>query len=358
MNGAAITLTATWIFVAVLLIIQPWFTRKNVLFGVVFGSDGIWKNDRAKEIRMRYLLVMTAGTAAISLGLLAWCLLGKMSVAAAVIPYFAGIGALLIYGAVVFVVFHAKARALKAAKGPDSRLVTNRVSIETSLPDSRAVLPASWLLLLLPVLLASYGVAVWGYPFMPAKIPTHYSFTAVDAWALKSWPTVLLPLYIGTAVAALLLVCCLFTRRAPASVRGNPEAAPNAFLFRKYMIILLILLSILTETSFLLIEIGFLTPVSPLLFELALIPDLAVTAAIFVIYFRFVRVKKPRGPILDDDAKWVLGMFYYNPSDPSMFVEKRTGIGYTINFARPGGWIFIIGILAFVVVTIVLSVHA
>lgn len=358
MSGAAITLIATWIFVAVLLIIQPWFTRRNVLFGVVFGSDDIWKDGRAKRIRMRYLLVMTAGTVVISLVLLAWCLWKKMNVAATMILYLAGIGVLLVYGAVAFVVFHAKTRRLKAAKGPDAGLVTDKVSVETSLPDSQTVISAAWLLFLLPVLLTAYGVAVWGYPFMPEKIPMHYSYTAVDSWAPKSWPMVLFPLFIGTAVTALLFVCCLFTRRAPASVRGNPEAAPKAFRFRKYMIILLIVLSVLTEATFLLIEIGFLTPIFPLLFELPVVLDLTVTVVIFIIYFRFVRVKKPKGPILDDDAKWVLGMFYYNPSDPSTFVEKRTGIGYTFNFARPGGWILMIGILVFVVVTIVLSTHS
>lgn len=356
MNGAAITLIATWIFVAVVLIIQPWFTRKNVLFGVVFGSDGIWKDERAKRIRMRYLLVMTAGTVVVSLVLLAWCLL-QMNVADAIIPYLVGIGVLLIYGAVVFVIFHAKTAAFKSTNGPDSELVTDKVSVETSLPDSRTVVSAPWLSLVLPVLLAAYGVAIFGYPLMPAKIPMHYSLTAVDAWSIKSWPTVLFPLFIGTAVTVLLFVCCLFTRRAPASVRGNPGAAPKAFQFRKYMIILLLVLCILQESTFLLIEIGFITPISPLLFELPLIPDLAVTAAIFILYFRFVRVKKPQGPILDDDAKWALGMFYYNPSDPSTFVEKRTGIGYTVNFARPGGWILTIGVLVFVVVTIILSTH-
>lgn len=123
------------------------------------------------------------------------------------------------------------------------------------------------------------------------------------------------------------------------------------------MIVLLIVLSVLLEAPFLMIELGFLTSLSPLLFELPVVLDLAITATIFIIYFRFVRVKKPKGPILDDDAKWVLGMFYYNPSDPSTFVEKRTGIGYTLNFARPGGWVLLIGILIFIIATTLFHAH-
>ena len=49
---------------------------------------------------------------------------------------------------------------------------------------------------------------------------------------------------------------------------------------------------------------------------------------------------------VDDDSYWKLGMFYYNPHDPSIFVEKRYGIGWTINFGRPAGIAIIILIIA------------
>ncbi len=34
------------------------------------------------------------------------------------------------------------------------------------------------------------------------------------------------------------------------------------------------------------------------------------------------------------DARWKLGMFYFNPRDPSIIVEKRFGVGWTINFGN------------------------
>lgn len=39
----------------------------------------------------------------------------------------------------------------------------------------------------------------------------------------------------------------------------------------------------------------------------------------------------------DDDAHWIWGMFYYNPEDSRNLVEKRAGIGSTMNMARPAG---------------------
>src|SRR5215813_2203872 len=44
------------------------------------------------------------------------------------------------------------------------------------------------------------------------------------------------------------------------------------------------------------------------------------------------------GPI-DSDECWKLGVFYFNPEDPSLFVPKRSGLGYTLNFANRWTWL-------------------
>ncbi len=36
----------------------------------------------------------------------------------------------------------------------------------------------------------------------------------------------------------------------------------------------------------------------------------------------------------DDASRWLWGLFYYAPEDPAMFVEKRMGLGYTLNFGN------------------------
>lgn len=35
-----------------------------------------------------------------------------------------------------------------------------------------------------------------------------------------------------------------------------------------------------------------------------------------------------------NDSLWKFGILYFNPKDPSLFVEKRTGLGWTLNFAN------------------------
>ncbi len=59
--------------------------------------------------------------------------------------------------------------------------------------------------------------------------------------------------------------------------------------------------------------------------------------------------------LLDDDDYWIFGMFYNNPNDTRLNVEKRFGYGGTINIAHPAGkiimaitFLLLIGTLIFV----------
>lgn len=58
----------------------------------------------------------------------------------------------------------------------------------------------------------------------------------------------------------------------------------------------------------------------------------------------------------EEDAKWIAGLFYYNPDDAAIFVEKRFGIGSTLNMARWQAWVTVLGLIAFLVITIIWSI--
>jgi len=38
------------------------------------------------------------------------------------------------------------------------------------------------------------------------------------------------------------------------------------------------------------------------------------------------------------DKCWKWGAFFVNRDDPALFVRKRYGIGYTLNFGNPWSW--------------------
>jgi uncharacterized membrane protein len=45
------------------------------------------------------------------------------------------------------------------------------------------------------------------------------------------------------------------------------------------------------------------------------------------------------------DRYWRLGIIYFNRHDPAVLVEKRFGLGYSLNFARPIAWIIVLLVL-------------
>ncbi len=69
-----------------------------------------------------------------------------------------------------------------------------------------------------------------------------------------------------------------------------------------------------------------------------------------------LKIKSSENPTdlnnVDDDKYWKMGMIYYNPGDPAIFVPKRFGVGWTINFGRPSAFAILIGIIA---VSVILS---
>jgi len=345
-NENILILICTYVLVACLMIMQPWFSRKNVLFGVVFANPSIWRDAQAASIRRRYL-VRSAGT-----DLALFVILLFLSFILTDEKWLFGFSmvmlALIVIDSFLFVLANRQTRKLKQSMAPDAQLTTKKIVVDLGKSDRETVLSLKWVLLLVPVFVATLAVVWFGYPYMADSIPTHFGISGPDRWAPKSWHTVLSPVALELMLGALVL----FTRRAPASVKGNPNAAPGYAQYRKMMTLLLIIFCLLSEILFFLVVLSFITPISPLWFAILSLVNLGFLITMIWLYIRFVRSKHVSGPILDDDGKWIWGIFYFNRSDPSIFVEKRVGIGFTVNMARPIAWIVLVGII---LITILLS---
>ena len=68
-------------------------------------------------------------------------------------------------------------------------------------------------------------------------------------------------------------------------------------------------------------------------------------------------IKAPSKDIMNKLGRSVLALYSYddNPDDPSLMVEKRFGVGWTMNMARPAAWMILAGILLAVAVSIVVA---
>jgi len=58
---------------------------------------------------------------------------------------------------------------------------------------------------------------------------------------------------------------------------------------------------------------------------------------------------------LDDDRYWKLGLIYFNPKDPALFVEKRFGIAFGLNYGKKKAYLLIILVIGSLILLNVLQ---
>lgn len=71
---------------------------------------------------------------------------------------------------------------------------------------------------------------------------------------------------------------------------------------------------------------------------------------VFSLFLSFLAPKGTRPP----NGKWK-GLFYSNSDDPALFVPKRHGIGYTLNFGNRWSWAVVTLVFLMMALPIVLS---
>ena len=338
--------------IAAFLVARPWLSRRNVLFGGVFGDDEIWAQAVARKIIRRFvwanLLVAVAVAAVVTLT--AHALPPNEIVLTHL--YVAAVFALLILDMAPYIWANLRMKTLKGTL-PNGNLVKNRITVEIGGADSKnEPLSAAWFLLLLVPVAVAILLAVIYYPGLPAQIAVHFAGNGVaDGWAAKSVGLIIGPVFKQMILVALIMCFIgILSRSAPASVKGSPGAAPGYPAFRRLISILLIAVSLVVEAGYLLTELAYLGIARSAGRETAIITGMVAVLVIvlFVAFFQLARNKRPSGDVLDDDEKWILGGIYFNPADPSLFVEKRSGIGRTLNFGRPVAWVILGVIVLFI----------
>ena len=56
------------------------------------------------------------------------------------------------------------------------------------------------------------------------------------------------------------------------------------------------------------------------------------------------------------DACWKWGSVYFNPNDPAIVVPLRTGVGESLNCARPSVWVVGGAVMALTIASLVQSI--
>ena len=232
--------------------------------------------------------------------------------------------------------------------------VRQGVTADTSLRSDPPRFPWAWLLLPVLVVAATVVTGVLRYPGLPDSLPVHFSGGTADRFAPKSVGSAFLVVFIQAALTVILCVAGVLVFRGPADVDPARPAA-SAQAHRKFVTRLgkaLVALATLFDAGLFAAawstwdasaNAGFLLPLT--------IGPVAVGVAILVVIV--VQRHRDREPDehtglshRDDDGNWIAGLFYRNAADPSWFVARRFGVGWTVNIGNRAALVTCLGLTA------------
>lgn len=311
-----LTLSALNLFVGMMLLAIPNLTRREVLFAVPV-PEGFRATEAARRAVAMFRVVVGLATA-ISIAALLLVPEDLLNATAALVPA-------LLVGATA-VSFYWQNRKLAPAAVQHTR------PYEAELSDAPDRLPGYWWLAFVPLLVfgaaALYLHSNWDQ--IPERFPIHWGADGQpNRWAERGFKGVFGPLLFGSILSG------WFTLMLFASWFGSRRSHLRSVMFGGMMAIHLIL-------SFVFALVG-------LNVLLRLPVWVMVTAPIAVMLPVILMVKKMNagGEPMDPTPNecWKAGIFYYNPADAALFVEKREGFGYTFNFANRWVWGLLAGIV-------------
>jgi len=290
----------------------PGWTRPDVFFAVTV-VPAFRESAPAHHILRVYRMILWSGAAATMIVVLA-----------------TGMGALALVQIAAFFVSLVLAHHQSLAYAAPPATV-----VEVDLAAPPETLPGGPVVALLPTISLA-ALAIWAsnhWDQLPRRIPVHIGWHGPDRWIARTPASVYGFIAAQTAVSLSMILLAWgvlhWSRRN--SIRG-PAAARDR-RFRRLNVEILVLVAYFPAAG---AWIALLKPD---------VSGILAGATLLLVAIGLVRVTRAmRSPVTapvgdgTPDACWKMGVFYFNPSDPSIFVAKRFGIGYTVNFGNRWSW--------------------
>lgn len=347
------------LFITVLQAYIPKFLKPTIVFGVNVPEQHE-KDREILQLKNRYTAVVLFVGLLIFTVYLAWALIqNPQEETLALVSVGVQIGVLFLSVAYYFIM-HTKMKKLKEQRRWFSDKNEVKV-VDLGFQDKLELLPR--MLFILPMIV-SIGLIIYTlikYPEMPDMVPTHWGPTGeADAFSDKNYFTVIsLPL-----ILLVMQGMFLFTSEGiklsgtSISPRSKKTSVKQQLAFRKYSSWFSFVMSVGVTLMMGYFQLQSIHPeINSSLVMIALPIGFLVLAFASVAIFT-VKVGQGGSRIIveeeevvdnhnitsvDDDRFWKGGIFYFNKEDPSVFVEKRFGVGWSVNYARPLAWLFILG---------------
>lgn len=332
------------VFISMMFI--PYLTRRTESFGVSIPVE-VYHRAELKTMRKQY--TTTTGIISIStivLYLLLVIFFGNTTNTISIL--FGLLLVLFVTGSfLVYLNYHKQMKKLKTEQKWSKERV-QQVVIDTRFRDQKLIHSNLWFIFSFFIAFATIFLTFQLYDQIPDRIPMQYGFDGeITNWADKSYRSVIIMPIMQVYLTLLFLFLNTMIAKAKQQVSAeNPDQSIRQnVIFRRRWSAFIIITGIAVTLLFSFIQLSFIYPVNgQLLVVVPLVFGIGVTFGAIVLSFTTgqggsrVNISiGTKGEVIDrdDDQHWKLGQFYFNGNDPALFLEKRFGVGWTVNLARP-----------------------
>ena len=357
MTVAIVLSSALSALVLALGLVLPSITSQTVPFGVRVPAQHADDPTVARQTRLYRWRMLLGGIAAAGVGVVIYALTGQTLLLPLTVLLVVGVW----YGC--FFLAHHEVQAAKAA-GDWYEGLHQVIAADTDLRTDPPRFPWLWLAPALIVTLATVVIGVVLYPSMPEVLAVHYGAKGVpDRVAAKSVGTAFSLVFVQIGVTALLVgiaAAIVFRSRSDidpahpvASARWHRQTMS---LGAKALLGLVAMIDLGMLGSSLLMWTGTVTSWAPLV---VVLPILAGVVTAIVVLARNNR-ERDQGEEdtglthRDDDKYWRGGLFYTNREDRALWIPRRFGLGWTLNFGNPRAAMLLAGVVALIALAITL----
>ena len=264
---------------------------------------------------------------------------------------------------------HYEMKRLKSQNQWSAPAATQRLVVDTRFRSQKLVYSSWWFIPHGFIILLTLGTGILLYDKFPDLLIMQYDLEGQVSRAVeKSYQGVLWPAATQFFLLSILSFVYYSIVRSKQQIdASDPETSMQRnVIFRRRWSGFILILGFLIISLMYFIQLNMLLQLSPIIVTTVPLVVIGVILA-GTIWLSFstgqggskLKINGQNTPSgktnTDDDKYWKLGQIYFNPNDPTLFVEKRFGIGWTVNFARPTVWFIFLGILALVLLLIFFS---
>jgi uncharacterized membrane protein len=263
---------------------------------------------------------------------------------------------------VIYYIYHRKVKTFKEGNPYSSSYVEEqRIVVSTDFGRQNTVVSNGvFAIVNMLIIVATIVIPILYYDNIPYQVPTHWGADGiVTTYTEKSLGLFLIMPIIQLVLLGVFLVANHGIKRAKqkVNVKKPKVSTAQSIAFRYAMSKFLFAMSLASTVLLLVIQCTMAFDIRDgnlILYSIGIIMVPAVIGTLYIA-IRYgqggERYKVPElgleskaGSNYDDDKHWIAGLIYYNPEDQAVWVEKRFGLGMTINIGSRGGLLIIIGI--------------